>query len=711
MDYKFNDAMKGFDFSPWGGIEGFLKQTSNGAAGNNGVHIKRVVPELSRAVDMTATAISTLPFEITNKSGDVVDSSEDWKNKLGGMTDPKTLFYKLASSLCGGAAYAIPMQTSKAIVDIQYVVPHSITPQINIEGLQWFDRNTDQGLTEKLMPDELLYFWLPDSDIEIGPALNTPLSAAFTDALLILNSTNTMKIYGERGFVPITVLGAKNMPNEAERQKAEGFFNRLLQGGFDVLAKIINSEALSIVRLGAGYDELKGAYVEIKRESAESVGKSFGIPAGLFMSDNAFATEFKALTLQWYTTSRFRSIYHTIEGTLNEQLFKPRGYSLHFDIQALDIFQEDEASRSASLSQFVSAVQTDPAIAQFGMDIMGYDLTQEQQGMFNKIVAEKKAEKEEEKKRMQEQFEIGRQDKKEQMQTRWGDRQDKEKPKPFQRKALNPDEIKDLALWYSKAKAWHKQGKSAVDWENKSLPEEIAAPIRLKLAQAVTELDIVKAFEVGETETPAPVYESEIVMLADAINRAAAEGKKSFDMKYNPNHEPAGSSIGGQFAEDPGGGGKYNNGKPYYRYTNSESPLSDWGHAMFADSSERVEHYGKNQWLFKPKKEDSVVSFEDVKDKIKSSIQKYVEMGYYPQDVDGWFSSWIEDIDNEVLTIDELVNEFNPEDIADAALAWDNPVAVQFFYDNVAEPEGIDAIILSDGAIVFNEDLIEKGKK
>ena len=61
---------------------------------------------------------------------------------------------------------------------------------------------------------------------------------------------------------------------------------------------------------------------------------------------------------------------------------------------------------------------------------------------------------------------------------------------------LSANELKDLALWYTKAKAWHLKGKgSAVDWENKHLREEVAAPIRRKLAGANSELDIMNAFD------------------------------------------------------------------------------------------------------------------------------------------------------------------------------------------------------------------------
>lgn len=91
---------------------------------------------------------------------------------------------------------------------------------------------------------------------------------------------------------------------------------------------------------------------------------------------------------------------------------------------------------------------------------------------------------------------------------------------------MSPDETKDLALWYSKAKAWHLKGKgNAVDWENKHLREEIAAPIRLRLASARNELDIVKAFEVKDYFNKWASLDlshgaDSIKELADSINKA-----------------------------------------------------------------------------------------------------------------------------------------------------------------------------------------------
>lgn len=509
------DIEKGFDFSPWGGIEGYLKATSNGAnATKRSVALKRLVPSLSKAVAMTATAVSMLPFEI-RKGDKIIDESQDWQDKLGGLPDPRKKFYLIASSLCGGEAYLLPTMTGKRIVDLQYLVPHSITPQINIDGLQYFERNTDEGKSQKLGVDEIIYFWLPDSDVEIGPALDTPLSNAITDSEILLSTSNTMKMYGDRGYVPITVLGAKGMPSGGEKEKAEGFFNRLLTNGFEVLAKVINAEALSIEKVGAGLDELKGVHVEIRDEAKEAIGEAFGIPPGIFMKDAAFASEYVALIKTWYESSRFRSIYHTIEGVFNEQVFSAFDAKLLFNVQALDVFQEDEKERTAALFNFSNAVQINPLAAHIGMDFLGFDLSDEQQKKMDAIIVAEEKEKDERQQAMIESIKQGgggggnklvAEAKKED-----ADLEKQRRPKAV----LTPEEIKDLNLWHQRAKAWFKKGKSAADWRNRCLPEEVAAPIRIKLAEAESEEDIHKAFTIEAGE------DYGLLTLAEAINKAA----------------------------------------------------------------------------------------------------------------------------------------------------------------------------------------------
>lgn len=534
--------MKSFDFSPWGGIEGFLKASKSGSIGDT-IALKRLVPDLAHAVDMTATAISSLPFDILNEDDSVFDTSTQWQNLLGGMENPQRILYLIASSLCGGSAYVIPTRTPKMIFDLHYCAPHTITEWIDRNGLQWFDRATDQGEVERIYPNKMLYFWLPDSDIEIGPALNNPLDNAAMDASIVLAGKMTIRTYGERGYVPITVIGSKGPPpaDQGERNRIEAFFDRLLKGGFDVVAKIVNSDMLSINRIGAGMDELKQSYLELRRDSKESIADAFGIPPALFMSDSAYASEMDAMLRKWYSDSRFVSIYQTIQETFSDQLFRQWGKKMRFAPETLDIFQADESARAASLGSFVSAVSTDPQTAKLGMEILGYDLTQEQEAALDKLISDKEAEKE----KLDEQMESGEVDEngepiepkdeeetggfvlEEDIAKAYREWRDNGHPTLYKTITnalpvtdLSAEEMKDLALWYTKAKAWFNKGKgAAVDWENKHLREDVAAPIRVKLAEAKNAFDIMSAFRLDSGKV-INNRESDIKALVAVIEKA-----------------------------------------------------------------------------------------------------------------------------------------------------------------------------------------------
>ena len=119
---QMGPGLKGINFDTWGGIEGFLRETSTGGASTRPQQLRRVLPWLAKATDMTALAVSELPFDIMDGE-DVFDTSSDWQDRLGGMPSPQSLFYNLASSLCLGRAYVIPTVTSRAIVSLQYCAP------------------------------------------------------------------------------------------------------------------------------------------------------------------------------------------------------------------------------------------------------------------------------------------------------------------------------------------------------------------------------------------------------------------------------------------------------------------------------------------------------------------------------------------------------------------------------------------------------------
>lgn len=499
-----NKNLKAIDFDNWGGIDGFLRATSNGIYTRSNM-LKSVVPWLAKAVSMTSNAVAGLPFEIVKPSGEVVDTSSDWSNEVGFIDEPRRLMQLLASSLCGGSAYLLPVKTTRRVISLQYAAPHTITPYITAQGLEYFQRTTDKGESDRIPPEDLFYFWLPDSDVELGCPLTSPLSTSLIASELLASMSATMKIYGDRGFVPAYIGNVKGMPSQDEKKKAENYLTRFLRGAYGSVVKLINSESMDLIRVGAGMEELKGAYTEIQQQAIEDIGTAFGIPAALFMSDKAFASEVNSLTRTWYETSIFVTIYHTIEETFNSQILKPYDLRLQFKPESLSVFQDDENARAGAVTAYTNAIISNPQVAKFVMQFMGVDLDEQQEHEFEEIV-----------KGEDEATEPDATD------TDTEDMPMTDTPMTdtySEPVTLSPDETKDLALWYSKAKAWNIKGKgNAVDWENKHLREEIAAPIRMRLADAKNELDIVKAFELRRNEKARD--DAAIRELAEAINRA-----------------------------------------------------------------------------------------------------------------------------------------------------------------------------------------------
>ena len=466
---------KSFDFSPWGGIDGFLEASKTQGANSSLVNL---IPDLYRARDMTATAIATMPFEICDENEVVVDASDDWVDMLGGLPNPQRTLYLIASSLCGGSAYLRPDATTRRVIDLQYCAPSSIIPWIDMNGLNFFERVTQQGKSERLAPDELIYFWLPDSNVEIGPAAAHPMGTATQSALLSYGMATSLTKIAERGFIPPTLLAITGMVNPSDRDKTEKWYNSWLRGAFTQIAKIINGEKMDIKQVGAGMEQLKGTYVELKRHVKEDIA----------------------------LTDQYLNRYSKVK------------YYWRFKPEYLDAFQADETSRAASVNTLTQALDKSPELASWVMEyVLGYDLSEEAEADLSAIIAQKKADAQTVAQQMN-----GAQPAQD-APVEPIDPTDPPSPEdvpPAKAIHLTAPMIKDLEAWSGRALAWFKKGKGkAEDWECKALPDDIADGIRERLRKVQNELDIVKAFEISNTTT---ATKSDALVLAEAINKAIA---------------------------------------------------------------------------------------------------------------------------------------------------------------------------------------------
>ena len=128
----------------------------------------------------------------------------------------------------------------------------------------------------------------------------------------------------------------------------------------------------------------------------------------------------------------------------------------------------------------------------------------------------------------------------------------------------------------------------------------------------------------------------------------------------------------------------------YYRSYKEESPMSEWGHAMFSDHIDPWQ--GEPNYTYDG---TGAVDISDLEDVIKDAWSESLKN----EDFDDTFMADI--------TAEDAFKSFAPEDIVMSAEAWDDGDMVQWIWNKVLEPKDIYAVITPDGAIVFDESLIK----
>lgn len=129
----------------------------------------------------------------------------------------------------------------------------------------------------------------------------------------------------------------------------------------------------------------------------------------------------------------------------------------------------------------------------------------------------------------------------------------------------------------------------------------------------------------------------------------------------------------------------------YYRYADKNNKINEMtGFGMFAENEGCVSGcYGDTKYTYDG---TDAVNINDLKD-------RFIEAW---DDCKDCAPEYMQD-----LTGDEFFQCFNPQDIVDDAEAWDNPDFRRFFAEFIYDDEK--AIILENGAIVFDENLIMEG--
>lgn len=379
-----------------GELDEFLRWRMDTKRGDNtSVYtLFRSVPWLGRGISLVAQAIRDYPFQIVDESNRVVDTSKNWQNVLGFTDNFFNLLYLVAASTwLRGKAYVFPNRNRIAIKSLQYLNPDSVDVVIDEhEGLKKFVRHTGTAQIE-ILPKDLIYAWLLDPQVEIGPPNSYPGQNAINAAGMLFDLDEFFRHYAQSGLVKAFVAYAKGMPKQDQRNKLSEYLSRMMTGIKNIgRIEVLEADAVTITPVGEGLRELEN--VTLTKEKREDISVALGVPQSMLWSSEASGLGGGGVTQE--DTYRFYKLtvvphFDFIADIFNRQLFVPLGYRLVGLPETIDVFQEDEVQRSQALSSIVSAINTDPQAAKFTMSLLGYDLNDRQQAELDALILEKQA--------------------------------------------------------------------------------------------------------------------------------------------------------------------------------------------------------------------------------------------------------------------------------------------------------------------------------
>ena len=326
-----------------------------------------VVSWLYRCVDIRAQAVASMPWEV--RRGDVVVASPDiaaqegltWLNEL-----PDLLYRTEAALTLTGRAYWFRERNLLRTLAVRWLRPDSVTPDIGRDGLRGFTRRIGND-DLRLDVDDVVYFWMPDPFVELGPAENYPGKAALAAAGVLRSMEQFLTDYFERGMVKATLLKYSTPMGPDESRRVKEWWKRVATGVKNAFATEVVRGDFEPLVVGEGLTDLQNS--ALTAEQRESIATALGVPQSKITANAAnYAT--KESDDRMFITDTVAPACRWLETVINRQLLEPMGLTLQFMPEELSVMQEDEASRASSLNLLVSAgMSLEMAVA-----VLGYDL-------------------------------------------------------------------------------------------------------------------------------------------------------------------------------------------------------------------------------------------------------------------------------------------------------------------------------------------------
>lgn len=327
----------------------------------------KYVPFFRRCVDLRANAVSRMPRDIM-QNGKAVD-----EKKLPALKDlNKLLFQTEAAIVLHSFAYWFKFQNRvNESIGVRWLAPRSVTPIYDIKNdgrLIGFKRKMKNN-TVKLGLDEIVYFWTPPIDAEVGPGCSIGI-AALRSAGVLEGTTLFSKGFFERGAVYPMLLSVEGNPARAEMAKLESWWKRLTRGVKDAWNTIAIRATVKPEIIGPPIRDMEmRGLTETQRED---IATALGVPHSMVLSNAANFATAQQDTFNFYDMTVVPQC-DLIAETINNQYLNDLDLELVFQPKRLEAYQWRNLQAADSVVPLTQAniIERDEAREIVGYEPMG----------------------------------------------------------------------------------------------------------------------------------------------------------------------------------------------------------------------------------------------------------------------------------------------------------------------------------------------------
>lgn len=490
-----------------------------------------------RALNIYANTIGAMPFTLNSKGGDVYDDSRTWENKVGFLPNPSELFrLNTLSYITTNQIYCLRSSDvlGYKVKNLIHASPYSFKPETDTATgqLSQIIRTLSNGAQEVYKPNDkrLVYMWRLDHTTEVLPSTATMAKAMMTSARALLYADEWIAHFYKRGGIAPTAIALKGQTLPVKKEDEERSWNDWIMGlrkWFGRVTRVYNADSLDVKQFGSGVTDLKNN--EVYRQAIENIAMIHGMPLSLLLANSANYATAQAEKSTWFDTE-ITPFCNWLAYGYNQQVFNPMGLSLQFHPETLDPQQEDETHRAQAFSVYGDTFNKYPTYELWaGMaETLGLEISEALDEAAQAYYTKREEQAEATRQQMESAGVVTmpdgkplpvQQEKPEEPEDEIEEEEEKEDEKKPVKFAPSLDQMRELQRWQEVAFRKLKRAEPMVfEWRNDTLPDELYQSIKARLAEQTTEDGIKSAFDVT---MDVPAVKSEVVILAEAINRLA----------------------------------------------------------------------------------------------------------------------------------------------------------------------------------------------